>query len=70
MFTPRAFLGALIQYNSAADAFTSNIRFRWEYQPGSDIYLVYSDGRTTMYSGFPQLEYRSLVFKVTRLFRF
>jgi hypothetical protein len=70
MFTPRAFLGALIQYNSADDSFTSNVRFRWEYTPGSDIYLVYSDGRTTFYSGFPQLEYRSLVFKVTRLFRF
>jgi hypothetical protein len=70
MFTPRAFLGALIQYNSANDAFTSNVRFRWEYQPGSDIYLVYSDGRTTTISGFPGLEYRSLVFKVTRLFRF
>ena len=25
--------------------FASNIRFRWEYQPGSDVYLVYSDGR-------------------------
>jgi hypothetical protein len=70
MFTPRMFLGALLQYNSAADTFSSNIRFRWEYQPGSDIYLVYSDGRDTTYGGFPQLETRSVVFKFTRLFRF
>jgi len=70
MFTPRMFLGALLQYNSSADSFASNIRFRWEYQPGSDIYLVYSDGRDTTFGGFPQLETRSVIFKFTRLFRF
>ncbi len=69
-FSPRAFLGALIQYNASDDYFGSNIRFRWEYRPGSDIYVVYSDGRDTFYGGYPQLENRSLVFKVTRLFRF
>jgi hypothetical protein len=71
MFTPRAFLGALLQYNSSNDSLSSNIRFRWEYQPGSDIFVVYSDGRdTTFGGGYPQLENRSLVFKITRLFRF
>jgi hypothetical protein len=70
MFSPRAFLGALLQYNSGSDSFTSNVRFRWEYKPGSDIYLVYSDGRDTSGTGFPLLETRSLVFKFTRLFRF
>jgi hypothetical protein len=68
-FSPRAFLGALIQYNSEAASFSSNIRFRWEYRPGSDIYVVYSDGRDTLGRGFPELETRSLVFKFTRLFR-
>ena len=72
MFTPRAFLGALVQYNSSNDSLTSNIRFRWEYQPGSDIFVVYSDGRdtSTFSRWYPQLENRSLVFKFTRLFRF
>jgi hypothetical protein len=70
MFSPRAFLSGLVQYNSSNDSLTSNIRFRWEYRPGSDIFLVYSDGRDTSFSGMPQLENRSLVFKVTRLFRF
>jgi hypothetical protein len=70
MFTPRAFISALVQYNSSNDSLSSNIRFRWEYQPGSDIFVVYSDGRDTAIGGFPQLENRSLVFKVTRLFRF
>jgi hypothetical protein len=49
---------------------TANIRFRWEYQPGSDIFVVYSDGRDTLASGFPTLQDRSLVVKFTRLFRF
>ncbi len=70
MFSPRAFVGALIQYNSDGNNIFSNIRFRWEYRPGSDIYVVYSDGRSTAFTGFPSLENRSLVFKVTRLFRF
>ena len=68
-FTPRAFVGALVQYNSDASSFSSNIRFRWEYQPGSDLYVVYSDGRDTTFRGFPQLENRSFVIKFTRLFR-
>ncbi len=70
MFSPRAFLSGLVQYNSSNDSLTSNIRFRWEYRPGSDVFLVYSDGRDTTFSGYPQLENRSLVFKITRLFRF
>jgi hypothetical protein len=70
MFTPRAFLGAPVQYNSSNDSLTSNIRFRWEYKPGSDLFVVYSDGRDTTSRGYPSLESRSLVFKVTRLFRF
>jgi hypothetical protein len=68
-FSPRSFVGALIQYNSEAASFSSNIRFRWEYRPGSDLFVVYSDGRNTLLGGFPQLENRSLVVKVTRLFR-
>ncbi|HLE20708.1 MAG TPA: DUF5916 domain-containing protein [Vicinamibacteria bacterium] len=70
MISPRTFLGTLLQYNSEANEMTANIRFRWEYQPGSDIFVVYSDGRDTLASGFPALQDRSLVVKFTRLFRF
>ena len=68
--SPRSFVGALVQYNSEANSFTTNIRFRWEYRPGSDVFFVYSDGRNTLDGASPALENRSLVFKVTRLFRF
>ena len=73
MISPRIFLGALIQYNSADELAATNIRFRWEYQPGSDFFIVYSDGRDTLLldaRGIPRLKTRSLVIKFTRLFRF
>jgi hypothetical protein len=68
--SPRMFISALTQYVSSADTLTNNVRFRWEYQPGSDIFLVYSDGRDTTPSGFPLLQNRSVAIKFTRLFRF
>ena len=58
--TPRMFTAALVQFNSSADALSTNIRFRWEYQPGSELFIVY----------FPSLENRAFVVKITRLFRF
>jgi hypothetical protein len=68
--TPRMFVSALVQYQSRVDGIATNARFRWEYQPGSDLFIVYSDGRTTLSRGFPDVENRSFVVKVTRLFRF
>ncbi len=68
--SPRSFVGALLQYNSEDDSFSTNLRFRWEYQPGSDLFLVYSEGRDTFSASSPLLESRSFVVKFTRLFRF
>ena len=67
-FTPRMFVGALVQYGSEDHALSANARFRWEYRPGSDLFVVYSDSRDTELSR-PRLENRSLVVKITRLFR-
>jgi hypothetical protein len=69
-FTPRSFVSALLQYNSASQLFTTNARFRWEYQPNSEFFIVYSDGRDTSGSGFPEMQNRSFVVKVTKLFRY
>ena len=63
-------LSALVQYQGRTSSVTSNARFRWEYRPGSELFVVYSDGRTTLNStGFPDLQDRSFVVKVTRLLR-
>jgi hypothetical protein len=67
--TPRMFVAALLQYQSLAASMSANLRFRWEYQPGSELFVVYSDGRTTDGPGRPQLQSRSFVVKVTKLFR-
>jgi hypothetical protein len=70
--TPTARLGfsALSQFNPAARTATSSMRMRWEYVPGSELFLVYSDGRDTSAAGFPGLQNRSIGVKMTRLFRF
>ena len=68
--SPRMFVAALLQFNSSSKALDTNIRFRWEYEPGSDLFIVYSDGRETGLEGYPRLQNRSFVVKFTRLFRF
>jgi TolB-like protein len=67
---PRAFISALLQYNSSAASLSTNIRLRWEYQPGSELFVVYTDLRDTFGPHFQELENRALVVKVNRLFRF
>ena len=69
-FTPRMFFSGLVQYNSTADQLGINLRFRWEYQPGSELFVVYNDQRDTALRGRPMLENRAFVVKITRLFRF
>jgi hypothetical protein len=68
-FNPRMLTAALVQYNSSSHLVSTNIRYRWEYRPGSDLFLVYSDGRDTLGQGFPLLTNRGLTVKLTRLFR-
>ena len=68
--SPRSFLAAFLQYNSAANSLSTNVRFRWEYQPGSDFYLVYNSLRDTLMPGYPELDTQSFIVKFTRLFRF
>ena len=72
-FTPRMFFGGLIQYNSATDTISSNLRLRWEYSPGSELFVVYTEEQNTdplRPSRFSELSNRGFVVKVNRLFRF
>ncbi len=72
-FTPRMFFGGLLQYNSTRNTLSTNLRLRWEYQPGSELFVVFNDQRDTEFTntrGFPMLENRAFVVKFTRLFRF
>ena len=74
-FTPLMFASALVQYNSADRAVSTNVRYRWEYAPGSELFLVYTDERSideplappTMVRG---LRNRAFVVKINRLLRY
>ena len=71
-FTPRMFFSGLLQYSSSGDSFSTNLRFRWQYSPGSELFVVYSEDRDTnplMPERFTELRDRGLVVKINRLFR-
>ena len=69
--TPRLSASALFQLNTSTKTLNSNIRFRWEYRPGSDLFVVLTDNRDTTASGWlPELRNRAFIVKGTRLFRF
>jgi uncharacterized protein DUF5916 len=69
-FSPRMFASGLVQYSSTDRAFSSNLRFRWEYLPGSELFVVYTDERDTLVKGFPDLKNRAFVVKINRLMQF
>ena len=69
-FSPRMFLSGLVQYSTNSDTFSTNLRLRWEYAPGSEIFIVYTEERDTdVFDRFSELSNRGLVIKVNRLFR-
>jgi hypothetical protein len=68
-FTPRMFASTLMQYNSDTRLFSSNLRFRWEYRPGSELFVVWTDERDTRPDG-AGLQNRALAVKITRLLRY
>jgi hypothetical protein len=68
--TPLMFASALVQYNSAGNVVAANVRLRWEYRPGSELFVVYNEERDTLARGFPDFANRALIVKINRLLRF
>ena len=69
--TPLLFASALVQYNSSTHIVSANARLRWEYRPGSEIFVVYNDERNSDgATGLPGLQNRAIIVKVNRFFRF
>jgi hypothetical protein len=64
------FVSALLQYNSTNNSLGANVRLRWEYQPGSELFVVYNEQRDTLTPRMPVLQNRALIIKFNRLFRF
>ena len=69
--TPRMFVSGIVQYNTAGTSLGSNVRFRWEYRPGSELFVVYTDDYNTeeLRPDVTSLRNRALVIKFNRLFR-
>ena len=68
--TPRMFASALLQYNTSNNTLAANVRLRWEYRPGSELFIVYNEQRDTLTPRFPDISNRAFLFKINRLFRF
>ena len=76
--TPRAYVSGLLQYSftgsdaavSGNDTFSANFRFRWEWAPGSELFVVYTEDRNPdVTARWSTLRNRGLVIKVNRLLR-
>ena len=68
--TPRAYVSTLVQYNSRSNTLSGNFRLRWEWAPGSEVFIVYTEDRDTdIFDRWSQMENRGLIIKVNRLFQ-
>jgi hypothetical protein len=68
--TPLVFASALVQYNSSTHTVSANARMRWEYRPGSELFIVYNEERDREAAlGIPDLLNRAFIVKVNRFLR-
>lgn len=63
------FASAFLQYCSSAQGLSANVRFRWEYRSGSELFVVYNEEWDTRLRTIGHNRTRSLILKVNRLFR-
>jgi hypothetical protein len=67
--TPLMFASALLQFNSSTNSISANVRLRWEYRPGSELFVVFNEERDTLAPRFPATRNRAFIVKVNRFFR-
>ena len=48
---------------------SANVRLRWEYRPGSELFVVFNEDRDTLAPPLPRSADRALIVKINRLFR-
>jgi hypothetical protein len=72
MFSTKLSLSAFVQYNSAINKVISNVRFRYNPKEGTDLYLVFNEGRNTMLErevpSLPVYDQRNITLKFTYTF--
>jgi hypothetical protein len=68
--SPRAYVSGLAQYSTGSQTVSGNFRLRWEWAPGSELFLVYTEDRSTdVIDRWSTLNNRGFVVKLTRLLR-
>jgi hypothetical protein len=72
MFSTKLSLSAFVQYNSAINKVISNVRFRYNPKEGTDLYLVFNEGRNTWLERevptLPVYDQRNITLKFTYTF--
>jgi hypothetical protein len=72
MFSTRLSLSAFVQYNSAINKVLSNVRFRFNPREGTDLYIVFNEGRNTYLDrevpNLPVYDQRNITLKFTYTF--
>ena len=70
--SPRMYFSGLVQYNSTQNSLSSNLRFRWQWSSGSELFIVYSDDRDTNPFDRPdsfELRNQGWAIKINKLFQ-
>lgn len=71
-FNTKISINAFLQYNTDADTFSSNMRFRYNFAEGNDLWIVYNEGRHThrfsQEPALPSLDSRTILLKYTYTF--
>jgi hypothetical protein len=72
MFSTKLSLSAFVQYNSAINKVLSNIRLRYNPKEGTDLYVVFNEGRNTYLDRevptLPVYDQRNITLKFTYTF--
>ena len=68
-FTPDLSLKGILQYNEVSDLFGANLRLRWEYRPGSDLFVVYNENWTAPSLSDLDARDRQVIVKASYLFQ-
>jgi hypothetical protein len=65
--TTRIYLSGFFQYNESLEELVSNVRFNFIHSPLSDLFVVYTERRSTAGLGLMD---RLFTVKVTKMFEF
>jgi len=72
MFSTKLSLSAFVQYNSGINKVLSNIRFRYNPKEGTDLFVVFNEGRNTLLDReipvLPAYDQRNITVKFTYTF--